>query len=139
MPIVLDASLLIALVSKDPRSGKVEAHLEGWLKQGEELHAPHLLPFEVASGLNRLVGAKIFPGDQVELAWAFLRALPLIYHPCNSAVQVVQLAQKMQRKSAYDAAYLALALELESELWTLDGKLARNAQDRGLPVRLIGD
>lgn len=37
----------------------------------------------------------------------------------------------------YGAAYLALIQLLGVELWTLDGPLARNAADFGLPVHLI--
>jgi predicted nucleic acid-binding protein len=50
---------------------------------------------------------------------------------------VVELTQTLQRKSAYDAVYVALAQQLGAQLWTLDGRLARNAQSRGLPVQLI--
>jgi predicted nucleic acid-binding protein len=33
----------------------------------------------------------------------------------------VDAATKLRRRSAFDAAYLALALSLDAELWTLDG------------------
>lgn len=49
------------------------------------------------------------------------------------------MAQRLGRQSAYDAAYVVLAQELNAELWTLDGPLARNAIDVGLPVRLADD
>jgi predicted nucleic acid-binding protein len=49
----------------------------------------------------------------------------------------VELALRLARRSAYDAAYVALAVALDAELWTLDGPLARNAAERGLPVRLM--
>lgn len=45
--------------------------------------------------------------------------------------------RELQRESAYDASYIALAQELDAELWTLDGPLARNASEIDLPVRLI--
>ena len=57
MAVVLDASLLLALVSGDPRADAASARLAGWLASGEGLHAPALTPFEVASGLTRLVAA----------------------------------------------------------------------------------
>jgi len=34
---------------------------------------------------------------------------------------------------------VALATELDAQLWTLDGPLARNARLRGLPVRSLLD
>jgi predicted nucleic acid-binding protein len=37
----------------------------------------------------------------------------------------------------YDAAYVALAQELDAELLTLEGPLARNAASIDLPVRLL--
>jgi predicted nucleic acid-binding protein len=47
------------------------------------------------------------------------------------------MAQRLELRSAYDAAYVVLAEELDTKLWTLDGRLARNASSRGLPVQLI--
>ncbi|MFN6517517.1 MAG: hypothetical protein RMY29_023960 [Nostoc sp. CreGUA01] len=43
----------------------------------------------------------------------------------------------MERQSAYDAAYLALAESLNAELWTLDGLLYRNAISYAFSVRLL--
>ncbi|MDY7015890.1 MAG: type II toxin-antitoxin system VapC family toxin [Cyanobacteriota bacterium] len=40
-------------------------------------------------------------------------------------------------RSAYDAAYIALAESLNAELWTLDSPLYRNATGLGFPVRLV--
>lgn len=50
---------------------------------------------------------------------------------------MVRAALVLQRRSAYDAAYLALAEDLEAELWTIDGPLARNASIRGYRIHLI--
>lgn len=47
--VVVDASLIIALVVADERQAAVHAHLEGWVESGQALHAPGVLPYEVAN------------------------------------------------------------------------------------------
>ena len=136
MAVVVDASLLVALVSGDPRADAVSARLSGWLASGEQLHAPALTPFEVASGLTRLVAAGAMPDDRVGPAWQAVQELPVTYHPLRDGSSVVSLARRLERQSAYDAAYLELSRELDGVCWTLDGRLVRNATRLGLPVRL---
>jgi predicted nucleic acid-binding protein len=52
--------------------------------------------------------------------------------------RAIEIAVDLERHSAYDAAYLALAERLGAEVWTLDGPLFRNASRRGEQrVRLI--
>jgi predicted nucleic acid-binding protein len=50
---------------------------------------------------------------------------------------VIGAAVELRRCSAFDAACVALARELDAELWTLDGPLARNAGSRGIAAHLI--
>ncbi len=57
MPVVADASLLVALITRDPRSERVSAWFLHWLDQGTDIHAPELSLYEVASGITRLVAA----------------------------------------------------------------------------------
>jgi predicted nucleic acid-binding protein len=136
--VVVDANLPIVLTSGDPRRPKVEAALRGWLEDDEDLHAPALLPYEVASGLTRLVVAGALPRDRIAEAWHTLLALPIIYHPLGATGdRAIDVALSLGRQSAYDAAYLVLAQELRAVLWTFDGPLARNAAGLGFPVRLI--
>jgi hypothetical protein len=61
----------------------------------------------------------------------------LLHVWANDPAAVVSMTQRLERKSAYDAAYIVLAEQLSAGLWTLDGPLARNAHSRGLPVKLI--
>jgi predicted nucleic acid-binding protein len=136
MAVIVDASLLVALVSGDPRGDAVSARLAGWLASGEGLHAPALTPFEIADGLTRLVAAGAMPDDRVEAAWQSILELPVTYHPLRNGPLVVSLARRLDRHSACDAAYLVLAQELAGGCWTLDGRLVRNATRLGLPVQL---
>ena len=63
---------------------------------------------------------------------------PLTYHLLGAAGETaVAIARRLQCQSAYDAAYLALALALDAEVWTFDRKLARNAGELGYPARLV--
>lgn len=138
MAVVVDASLLVCLVSGDPRAAAVSRKIEQWLQAGEELHAPSLTPFEVANALTRLVAGGLFPPERIGEALAYLAVLPVTYHSLDlaQAGPVVETALRLQRRSAYDAAYLKLGEDLDAELWTLDGKLFRNASQKGWRVRL---
>lgn len=61
----------------------------------------------------------------------------ITFHDIDAGPRVIAIAQTLKRKSAYDAAYIALAERLHTEVWTIDGPLARNATEAGLPVKLI--
>ena len=63
----------------------------------------------------------------------------MTYHLLQvEGVQVADLALRLGRRSAYDAANLTLAQQLGAELWTFDGPLARNAAGLGFPMYLAG-
>lgn len=140
MSIVVDASVIVALLVADERQEAVRLHLERWLESGEDLHAPAVLPFEISNVLARLV----FDGalDEADVAdiWNDVADLGVILHPFDltrDGPEVAAITTQLQRRHATDSTYVCLARHLDSTVWTLDGSLARNAADVGLPVRLI--
>ena len=135
--VIVDANLLVALVSGDARGTQVQQQFLQWLDHSVDLHAPALARYEVANALTRLIVAKAFPADKIEDAWANLSVLPITYHASVDARRVVEIALRLGRQNAYDAAYLALAEFLGAELWTLDSPLYRNASGYGFPVQLV--
>jgi predicted nucleic acid-binding protein len=140
MAVVIDANLLVVMASGDVRQLMASAQFEAWITAGEEIHAPDLLPYEVASAFTRLVVGRSMSSREARLAWEALELLPIVQHPLSDDLpRVVEVALALKRQSAYDAAYIALAHELGAVLWTLDGPLARNAQAAGFPVRLLDE
>ena len=57
MSVVLDANVLIVLALDRQRAVAVEELLRVWKAEGEELHAPVLLRYEIASALAQAVSA----------------------------------------------------------------------------------
>ncbi len=137
MVVIIDANLLVALVSGDPRGSLVERQFLTWFEQGINLHAPTLAQYEVANALTRLIVAKAFPLDRLEDALTNLSLLPITYHPLNNGLRTIEIALMLKRQSAYDASYLALAEEMRAELYTLDGPLYRNAIEKGFSIHLL--
>ena len=135
--VVVDANLLVALVSGDPRGSKVLQQLVEWIDHDVELHAPALAHYEIINALTRLVVAGAFHLDKIEAAWNDLSVLPVTYHVLENAKRTVEIALNLGRQTAYDAAYIELAERLKAELWTLDGPLYRNAVGLNFPVRLL--
>ncbi len=137
MSVVLDANALIVLALDRQRAVTVEKLLRTWKAEEEELHAPVLLRYEVASALSLTVSAGQLASENVAGASQRIDSVPIVLHQPKDTPAVVAMAQRLERRSAYDAAYVVLAEELDTQLWTLDGPLARNAVSRGLPVQLI--
>lgn len=140
MSVVVDASVVVAVVVADERQGAARTHLDGWLEAGVGLHAPSVLPYEVANVLARLVFDGALEVDGVTEIWQDLAALGLVLHSFDLAKdgpQVAAVTAALRRRHAADSTYVCLAQRLGTALWTLDGALARNAADVGLPVRLV--
>ncbi|MCO5177561.1 MAG: type II toxin-antitoxin system VapC family toxin [Thermomicrobiales bacterium] len=137
MAVVIDANLLISLAIDDTRVPLVTELIETWIASQTEMHASMLLAYEVASGLTRAVATGTFPLEQLAKGTRRFEAIPVTLHQLPEIDRAVEIAVRLRRQSAHDAAYVLVAQQLDAEVWTFGGPLARNAAGIGLPVRLI--
>ncbi len=134
MPFVLDASVTAAWCFPDEQSIVADAAMQRLLD--DEALAPSLWPLEIRNIL--IVNERRGRIDTAD-ADAFLRdldGLPIRVRHDADLRGIFSLARKHQL-TAYDAAYLDLALRTSAALATLDESLARAARAEG--VQLIAE
>ncbi len=124
--IVVDASAaLSALLNAGPARGALGR---------EQLHVPHLIDSEVASGLRRLVRAKQMDPRAGWTALDAFRRLGMTRYPVFPFLDRVW--ELRDNVSAYDASYVALAELLGCSLLTADARLG-GAPGTRCPVTVI--
>ncbi len=119
-PIVVDCSLLCAILFNEP--SKDEALN---LLSGKSLHAPNLIDHEIVSVAVKKSAA--VHSDFIEKGLDGYRKLRLARHNIDHRAQF-ELALN-QKISAYDAAYLQLAVSINAPLATYDRELAEAARE----------
>lgn len=113
--IVVDASAALSGLLNDGPAREVLAT--------EQLHAPHLVDSEVASGLRRRVAAGLMAAGTGWTAldtWRRLGVTRYAGHPLLDRVWELR-----DNTTAYDAGYVALAEALSCALVTADARLSR--------------
>jgi predicted nucleic acid-binding protein len=124
--IVLDASAAL--------SGLLNAGPARESLAGEQLHAPHLIDSEIASGLGRQVRSGRITADD---GWAALdawRRMGLTRYATRGLLE--RIWELRDNLSAYDAGYVALAESLECSLVTADARISRSPGIR-CPVTVV--
>ncbi|MBU3693911.1 MAG: type II toxin-antitoxin system VapC family toxin [Rhodocyclaceae bacterium] len=119
-PLVIDCSTLIAWLFEESEGQKAAQQMAG-----KTLHAPTLLPYEVANVARnkRRAGA---PSASVCRVLGDFQCQDITWHTVKPPA-VLELAERYGL-TAYDAAYLWVAAELKAPLATFDRRLAEAAK-----------
>jgi predicted nucleic acid-binding protein len=125
--IVLDASVVVELLTNGPLSGVIRRELG---ERDEPLIVPHLIDIEVLSALRRLAAGRRIDAHRSREFLEALTALPAERYP---HVPLISRIWELRKNfTAYDAAYIALAEATGAVLYTCDEKL-----DQGHRARVV--
>ena len=130
MTIVVDCSAVLALVLGESMAARVAA----CLPENETLIAPSLIRLEIANGL-RTVGRR----DHLDLARMVALGNAADRLPIDTVEVTASAAASLRDAlsfglTAYDAAYLRLAIDRDAALVTLDRALLSAAAAAGVSV-----
>jgi len=122
--VCVDANLVLKLLLREPDSYRAHSLWDSWLLNDCRIAAPPLLPIEVTAVLRKSVyRGRIAARDGRNL----LKKAPTLgveilnYDDLHERAWL--LAEKLNRPTAYDAHYLALAELLQCDFWTADRRL----------------
>ena len=133
MPLVVDSSFMVSLVVHEEHSAFAHACL---LEHDSEPRvAPALMAWETANVLWRKTRRGEIDGEQRLEMLGSLAEFETTLEPPQPDVTLALLAYAdLLRLTAYDAAYLEMAMRLEAQLATLDRPLTLAALAEGLVV-----
>ena len=136
--VVVDASVACKWLVEEEHSAKAETLARHWVEAGLHLAAPQLMPYEVSNALHRRVGRGEIAVDVATGLLENLMTIGIAFHRGPGLHRsAIELAGRYRRGAAYDAHYLALAEDLDCELWTADRRFYEAVKDCDPRLRLL--
>lgn len=130
--LVVDASALIAIVRGEPEQAVLDGILRDRARAGATLIAPAGIWLEI---VNSLVRRHRQPSEEVLAAIQRIDSFGIETVDLDRSLVVLTLdLAERYALTAYDAAYLAVALIEDAEILTLDGDLAHAAGERAVAL-----
>ena len=123
--IVLDASVVVEILTNGRLADSINRQLAA---TSDSFIVPHLLDVEVMSALRNLAAGQRIDSHRSEELLVGLASLPAERY--SHIPLLVRIWELRHNFTAYDAAYIALAEETNSVLYTSDEKLAKGHRAR---------
>lgn len=127
MKITADTNTFIAVALNEPEKADIIQ-----LTKGHDLIAPDVLPFEIGNALTAMKKKGALKKGEVISAWEVVQKIPVDLRQTNIK-SALKLAADFNIY-AYDAYFLECAINLRSQLITLDLGMKRVALKLGITV-----
>jgi len=138
--VVVDASLAIKWVLKEPYAEEALALAVEWAAAGTRPSAPCLLLVEATNVLHRRAMLGHISLSQATQLLAVLLDMGIeIRESPQIHFRAMELARELQRPAVYDTHYLALADILGCDLWTADERFFNSVKERQPRIRWLGE
>lgn len=122
--VVIDASVVMALLMPDERLHLSESFAYFLTNTGPHLIAPRLLLYEVTNALRMAVVRKRMTYENARQGLIDLQILKISYSNLENPNQLLETAHHLDI-TAYDAAYVYVATHQSAVLCTFDSKLKK--------------
>ena len=138
--VVVDASLAIKWVLREPYAEEALALASEWAAGETRPIAPYLLLVEATNVLHRRAAlGHISPSQAQQLLTGFLNMGIGVRESPQIHLRAIELAQELQMPAIYGTHYLALADIMECDLWTADKRFFNSVKERQPRVKWLGE
>jgi predicted nucleic acid-binding protein len=138
--VCLDASLGLKLLVAEDESAQARSLWLAWTARGLTVVAPGLFVFECTSALRRIDVRRDLDEPAARRALGLLLAMPVsLQAPEGLVERAWDLARVLDRPSAYDCFYLAVAELLGIECWTADRRLCNAVRTKYARLRHLSE
>lgn len=138
-PICVDASFVVRLIlSTEDQGSSLLPYWDRWEAEQRQIVAPSLFRYEITNAFYRYQRAGMRSADITERALTLALSLPIQFRDVPEIHrQALRIAARFRLPAAYDAHYVALAEQLECELWTADQRLFNTVGGELSRLRLV--
>lgn len=137
--VVVDASFLIKLWIQEEFSDRAFQISTEWSRSRIPRFAPSIVDYEIVSALNQKQLRGSISADEAEAILELALEEPLnLVRIQDLHRDALRLARRLGLRSTYDAHYLALADDLDCELWTADERLYNSVRERFPLIHWLG-
>jgi predicted nucleic acid-binding protein len=122
--VVADSGIFLATVLVEPNTIQAKALVCSWSEQKVEVYAPTLFRYEIVAVMRKSVYQSRLTVEEAIRGRDFLLEYPVRLMMDDELLKRgYELATRLNRPTAYNSRYLAVAERLQCEFWTADERM----------------